>query len=226
MDCRTFQKQLEDYLENGLDFAGRFAMERHAGHCVHCGRKMTDAQELSRMARELDRVKAPLDFESSVLNEIAARKLHRRFSLLERLPVFGLDMRSWQKLALAVSVCTILGLGFLFWYGPGAMHSSRIGNQALNVPADPAYVETDERNAPTSPDDAMVASGNLAHRPEIRIERTRQGLSFQFQTDDADYREYPAIGTDNLPMFVPLPNTIRMQVNLPSEEYYIKNVSH
>lgn len=226
MDCRTFQNQLEDYLENGLDFAGRFAMERHARHCVHCGRKMRDAQELSRLVHDLDRVKAPLDFESSVLDEIAARKLHRRFSLLGRLSVSGFDMRSWQKLALAVSGCIILGLGFLLWYGPGAMHSSRIGGGASNMPDDPAYVETAERYAASSPAGSVAPSGNLAHRPEIWVERTRQGLSFQFQTYDTDYREYPAIGTDNLPMLVPLPNTIRMQVNLPSEEYYIKNVSH
>ena len=47
MDCRTFNKKLEDYLEGGLDFPGRFGMERHAGHCFACGKTVADAQKLN-----------------------------------------------------------------------------------------------------------------------------------------------------------------------------------
>ena len=76
MDCRKFHGNFEDYLEGGLDFAGRFGMERHAQQCIVCGKKLAAAQRLRAMARELQRVQAPLNFESSVLNEIARIKGH------------------------------------------------------------------------------------------------------------------------------------------------------
>ncbi len=80
MNCRTFHRTLEDYLEGGLDFSGRFGMERHARQCLSCGKEMSDAQRLHQMVSELQRVKAPSDFEASVLREIGMRKAHGRFS--------------------------------------------------------------------------------------------------------------------------------------------------
>ncbi|MBN2242232.1 MAG: hypothetical protein JW793_06040, partial [Acidobacteria bacterium] len=115
MNCRTFQKNLEDYLENSLDFAGRFGMERHARQCIRCGRELADAQNLSRMVRGLDRVKAPQDFETAVLSEIGRRKLRSRFPMLRRFLVFGFGMPSWKHYAWAASAVIVLGLGFLYW---------------------------------------------------------------------------------------------------------------
>jgi len=196
MNCRTFQKQLEDYLGDRFDFSGCFAMERHAGQCVHCGRELTAAKELGRMARKLDRVKAPPDFESSVLDEIAARKLHRRFSGFQRFPVFCFDI-SWRKYALAISCFIVLGLGFFYWNVPDAIHSPQFGELTPDIQSGPFDIEVSE-----------------------------EGLSVRFQTNESDYSEYTAIGPDDLPMIVPLPNTIRMQVGLPSEEFFITNISH
>src|SRR2546422_10036868 len=73
MDCRSFQKNLEDYLEGGLDFGGRFGMERHAQQCYVCGRDIANARWLAEMARGLKPVAAPPHFESAVLARIHAK---------------------------------------------------------------------------------------------------------------------------------------------------------
>jgi len=46
MNCRTFHRTLEDYLEGGLDFSGRFGMERHARQCLSCGSRFTTYERL------------------------------------------------------------------------------------------------------------------------------------------------------------------------------------
>ncbi len=200
MNCRTFQKQLEDYLENGMDFAGRFGMERHARQCVRCGRELASAEDLRRRVHDMERVKAPADFEASILDAIAARKLRRRFPTVRRLWVFGFDLPSLRTCALAAGVALALGAGWLAWLG---RDGSGPGGDAAFLP--PAFE---------------------GFRPEWDAAGYGRGLTVYVQTDENDYREYTAIGPDDLPMIVPLPNTIRMQIGLPSEEYFITNVSH
>ena len=198
MNCRTFQKNLEDYLENSLDFAGRFGIERHARQCARCGREMADAQRLSGLVRGLDKVKAPPNFESTVLNEIGAHKLHRRFPMLHSYLVFGFDMLSWRQYALAASVVLIFGMGFLYWQG----------------------LETRNPTRPAEWTDAELSADSIFdNAPE-------EGLFVDYHAEESDYRDYRAIGSDNLPMIVPLPDRIHMQVTPPPEEYFIRNVSH
>ena len=206
MNCRTFHKCLEDYLEEKLDFAARFALERHARQCVHCERELASARDLSRMVHDLERVKAPANFETSVLNEIATRKIHRRFSLFRRLTAFDFDLAYWRKYALAVSGCIVLVLGIFYWYGlePGRTP------QELALSSN-ATIDSME-DLPTGTDNSHARFG--------------EGFYLRFQTDESDYRDYLAIGQDDQPMFVPLPNTIQLQISPPSEEYYINNVSH
>ena len=70
MNCRTFQKNLEDYLADGLDFAGRFGMERHARQCISCGKEMCQncwrgvapsTSAASYMSEEMDCMRAKMN---------------------------------------------------------------------------------------------------------------------------------------------------------------------
>jgi hypothetical protein len=223
MNCRTFQNRLEDYLENSLDFAGRFGMERHARQCIHCGREMADAQHLGQMVREIKRVQAPPDFEASVFNEIAARKLRRRFSMFRGFWVFGFGLSSWQKYALCSSLAVLLGLGLLYRYNPEIFRPSPEGAWAENQSEEEPGIGEMAGN-PANP---QVLPGNPGQGMNpLQPDPLRERMLMNYQTDGADYSEYSAIGPDNLPMIVPLPNTIRMQVRPPSQDYYIRNVSH
>jgi len=118
MNCRKFERNLEDYLQGGLDFAARFGMERHARQCVLCGKEMADAQRLSQMVRGLERVKAPPDFESSVLREIAKRRSHGIVPFVRRFWIYGIEWPSWQKSALAALSLMILGIGTFYLSRP------------------------------------------------------------------------------------------------------------
>lgn len=224
MNCQIFHRQLEDYLQNGLDFAGRFAMERHADHCVHCSRRLSGARKLSLVARELHRVKAPPGFESSVMNEIAARKLRRRSKAFGWLPGFGLGSPLWHRFALATSCLIILGFGLLYIYGPEEMLSLQAGPSERGMRVNPSDTETAAVNHPNA--SRTTSLGYWANMPEVVVDESEEGLSMRFQANESDYGEYTALGPDNVPMIIPLPNTIRMQVGPPSEEFFLTNVSH
>jgi hypothetical protein len=114
MNCRTFHKNLEDYLQGGLDFPGRFGMERHAMQCIGCGKFIADAQELRRKLSELKRVKAPADFESSLLDKIGTRKTRGRFSAFRRFWIYSLEWPLLKKSAFAASTLAFLMIGIAF----------------------------------------------------------------------------------------------------------------
>jgi anti-sigma factor RsiW len=121
MDCRKFQKSLEDYLQGDLDFPARFGMERHAQQCFACGKEVSDAQKLSQIAREFSRVTAPPDFEASVLARIHADK--RRHSWwLGDFWVYGFSWPSRRTLVLSSSALALIIAGSLIslqsWIDP------------------------------------------------------------------------------------------------------------
>ena len=225
MNCRAFQKNLEDYLQNGLDFAGRFGMERHARQCIHCGKEMADAQHLSRLVQGLERVKAPANFESSVLNEIGARKLRRTFLPFGRFMVFGFDVSAWRKYALAVSAIVALGLGSFYWYNHHASDPPQAPSWTSNNPANLDLDALEYGNENSSANPALFQQGPVL-RTDPRFNPLRGELSVKYQTSESDYGEYTIIGPDNLPMVIPLPNTIKVEIHPPSEEFFIRNVSH
>lgn len=227
MNCRTFQKNLEDYLENSLDFAGRFGMERHAQQCVRCGREMADAQRLSRLVRGLAKVKAPPNFESTVLNEIGKRKLRNRFPVFRRFLTFGFDMPSMQQVALAASIMLVLGAGFLVWRNLETVNPSHTSGMADAGAVESPAIESLEEDGIHSTANPMMPAGNAALSADGFVNTgAGEGRFVNYHADESDYREYRAIGPDNLPMIVPLPDRIHMQVAPPPEEYFIRNVSH
>jgi hypothetical protein len=233
MDCRKFHRNLEDYLQGGLDFSGRFGMERHAQQCISCGEDLANAQRLSQMTSGLERVKAPLNFEASLLQEIGKRKSHGRFSYLYRTWIYGFDSLSWRKLALAGCGCAALGLGIAYWprHSPGVLPNS--------LPA-PSYVAAEQTkevsyesekpvaavHEPATPEARPVMHSSKA-RSEIRPLQPEQEERFtEPEIADTDYMEYVMEGPDNRPVTVRLPKKIRMQYGHASEEYFIRNVSH
>ena len=114
MDCRNFHKSLEDYLDGGLDFAGRLGVERHAEQCLVCEKKLADARRLQQMTASLARVKAPVDFEARLCQEIARRKSHGFFARLRESLTYGFawpEALSWPRLASVATICVVLGFG-------------------------------------------------------------------------------------------------------------------
>ena len=191
MNCRNFYRNLEEYLDGGLDFAGRFGMERHAEHCLTCGKKMTDARELHRMAVSLVRVKAPMNFEARVCREIAQRKSNGLFTRACSYLAFGFE---WRRFAFAAAVCAALMSGiFLARY---IQFDAKV----------PAIVENS--GFPQGTDD---------------IENFTEGFEEDFTIEALDLL---LVSPNSYHTQEQLPRKIYVRYGPPSEEYFIKKVSH
>ncbi len=233
MDCRTFHQKLEDYLEDGLDFSGRFGMERHARQCISCGKAMADAQHLRRMVSELHRVKAPANFESSVLKEIARRKADGRFWNLRRFWIFGFEWPSWRKLAFVSSSLAVLGFAIVYTFHQPAVEQVSTPPRAAVEPAR-AAIEVKE---------IQKSSGEKVGVPRLQETLTAKANKIEPKMEappaipnpeslatrdavDSDYVEYTIGESENHAVPVRLPKKIPLRYNPVSEEYFILNVSH
>jgi len=234
MDCRTFRRNLEDYLEDGLDFAGRFGVERHARQCIGCGKNLADAQRIRRMVSELERVKAPENFEASVVNEIGRRKLDLRASGIRRFWNYGLDLPLWQKLALASACVVVLAMGasaarYLALPGQNADSYPAIEKTAES-PADAGAVQNTDAGAVVPPTMERVGSEELS---KIAAAPKEPGNSEQESVPDwnapqEEFMEHLTVGMDGRPVTIqlPMPRKIHVRYNQMSEDYFIQNVSH
>jgi hypothetical protein len=243
MNCRTFHRNLEDYLEGGLDFSRRFGMERHAKQCIGCGEELAGAQRLRRMASELKRVKAPPNFEFSVLNEIAKHKSRNRFPGIRSLWIYGIEWPSWRKLALASSSLIILGFGIFYAsyrvtpdiISPpplAVVKPSTTPAKMAEIPAkiiktnpQPELVASSKQPPAKQPKAAEALNTAAAIDPPIPFEE----VGFQDpETADMEFVKYEVLGADNrlMPVRVPRPKKIWIQYGQLSEEEFLRNVSH
>jgi len=188
MDCRNFYKNLEDYLDGGLDFAGRLGMERHAEQCFACGKKLTDARGLRRMTASLTRVNAPVDFEARVCREIALRKSQGILTRARNYLAFGFE---WRRLAFSAAACA--ALVFMIFA------AREIRMQDTPVPA-----VAEKSNS-------AVEEAELIETPE------------DFKTEALDLL---LVSPNNYQTLEQLPRKIHVRYGPPSEEYFIRNVSH
>ena len=231
MDCRTFHKNLEDYLEDGLDFAGRFGMERHAQQCIGCGKDMADAQRIRRMVSELERVKAPENFEASVINEIAKRKLNARATGIRRFWVYSHEGPLWRKLALASSSLVILAVGVFIFFKPAVPRQDPASPLAMEEPEKP-YLDVDQSASMSLgvPTADKIPSGKTPEAAQAPQEsRIVKPMSIpQWNAAEAEYVEQLIEGVDGRPMTItmPMPRKIYLRYNQMPEEYFIQNISH
>jgi len=246
MNCRTFHRTLEDYLEGGLDFSGRFGVERHAQQCLSCGKEMSDAQRLRRMVSELQRVKAPTDFETSVLREIGMRRAYGRLSGFRNFWMRGFEWPSFQKLALVSSCLAILCFGIFYASHRTAFNQASTSPQIAGARATIAVEAKEANNSPGTnvatlvrkkPAETLKSAKSakpvrppafLKREPVIDAEIRDAEIRDMQEVQDTDYVEYSMPGQDNraVPVRLPLPKRISMPYRQMSEEYFIQNVSH
>jgi len=240
MNCKSFQKNLEDYLEGGLDFPGRFGMERHAQQCYVCGKGMVTAQRLSELAKQVGRVGAPVNLEASVLARIHARDSS---SWLHDFWVYRFEWPSWRALSLAALSMAFVGIA-AFWAARGMNWAGPARHPELtHIPvAEGLGTTTPQQSAPTQAAGPLVALrqdrvGEVSETSvkPLTVSPRRFGNRSPYSTEeswaaqplqsvDEDYLEYAVPGQRNLIMR--LPKTIRMRYAEPSQEHFIRNVSH
>jgi hypothetical protein len=230
MDCRTFHKNLEDYLQDGLDFAARFGMERHAHQCFDCGKKLADAQNLRRLAAGLARVKAPANFESRVSAAIAQRRTHGFFHRFRNYWSFSFEWPSWQRMAMATSALCVLGFGLFF-----AMHQEIVQTappltavKTLETPPAPEPQKNEPKETPVIPASRTQTIAEIQKgMQKVSDSESQTPEVFQDQeTPRAESVDYLLVGPENQPAPDRMPNRLYMRYGPPSDEYFIRNVSH
>ncbi len=236
MDCRTFHRKLEDYLQDGLDFPARFGMERHAKQCYACEKDVTAALSLRQMARDLRRVGAPADFEASLLARIQTEKSHGHFWKLRDLWLFGFEGFSW-RVASVTALVTVLLVGTVTYLHFGTRLERPPASQAMGRLTNPPA----ERNAgqgttafdlPSSERLGLPnPAASLGEASAFNIKRSGQISRDNWATPvaepaDSGYVEFLVPFSGDRQLIMQLPRTIRMRYDQPSREYFIRNVSH
>ncbi len=239
MDCRTFHRRLEDYLEGGMDFPARFGMERHAKQCYACEKDVHDALKLRQKVRAIPRVVAPSDFETSLLARIKAEKARHRFWSLQSIWLYSFDGLSPRAVTLAVAAVVLLvGTVSYLHFGAGWNDSSlsRIGtlNPLANDP-NREDIATEDLGAGTSPvrlselsarGDSLrswIGSPNLGGLGNMGWDSWATPYS---EPGDSDYFEYLVPVSGERQLILQLPKTIRIRYNQPSERDFMWNMSH
>jgi hypothetical protein len=230
MDCRKFHRILEDYLEGGLDFSGRFGMERHAQQCIGCGKVLANAQQLRRMAHQLEKVKAPENFETAVWNEIGKREARGHFSGFRRFWLYGFDLPSARKLVLITSCLAVLGMGALYLY---PILFDRTIPESPAVQISPELGKSEDSTIAVS-EPTFVAAQPARSLPVEVPQRSKTRKSSQQpyeqmidqEVTDTDYLEFQVIGPDNRPVTFRWPTQYRVRYGQTPEENFLRNVSH
>jgi hypothetical protein len=255
MNCRTFHRNLEDYLQDGLDFANRFAIERHSRQCISCGKDLADAIELRHRVLDLKQVKAPADFESSLLEKIGMHKARSRSSAIRKFWIYSPEWLSWKKLMIASSSLAVLAIGILVLFQPTDTNPPEPTPVAVRLPEkalepSPAVVHRPEKVAgketsvfntksasPPPPSHAEVSAPETMPMPIARKTpkaspvstlQLKEWMPFEESSETVpDYFRVLIGGSDVHPAPVPmLPQTIWIQYRPAPEEYFIQNVSH
>ena len=203
MNCRNFHRNLEDYLDGGLDFTGRLGIERHAEQCFACGKELADARALPLLIKSLSRVKAPADFESRVCREIAVRKSRGIFARIRNYISFGFE---WRRFALTSAICAALTFGFF-------------AAQRFSLPD--AQVQEIAENSNPAVEEA--AFGDASEDFKMEEFKPEDFISDDFIKDALDLL---LVGPNNHHTPERLPRQIYVRYGPPSEEYFIRNVSH
>jgi len=232
MDCRSFHKRLEDYLEGGMDFPARFGMERHAKQCYACEKHVADALRLRQRARELARVAAPVDFESALLAKIQVEKARHRFWKLDSLLLYGFERISRRAaVATAAAAVLIAGTAITLWLGPGYFRTdpAQVTGGAQLEPGYPGEGEALQagaaRLAPARWGDSAVMGGSVTLGASGLFSRDNWAIPYA-EPGDSEYFEFLVPVSGERQLIMRLPKTIRMRYDQPSREFFIRNVSH
>jgi hypothetical protein len=228
MDCRTFHRKLEDYLEGGLDFPARFGVERHAKQCYACEKDVTEAMRLRRMARELERVAAPPNFETALLAKIQAGKLQHRFWHLQNLWFYGFEEFRWRLAGATalITICIVSGVYYLN-FGTGTNQAT-----ALQAAASRSSSQLlDANTVPPAQADFDLAGVSARNIPASKLSQPvllgRDPWTTPFvDPDDSDYVQVLVPVSDGRQLIMQLPKTIHMRYGPPSRDYFLRYVSH
>ena len=227
MNCRIFHRKLEDYLEGGLDFPARFGMERHARQCFACGKDVSEAQDLKRRVRALQRVAAPADFEAGLLARIQADQGRHRFWRSWSFLWTGFYPLRWRTMgAVAATAVVVAGTIFLIYSGPWFKASTPVQQDIVVQSPAPLTGAGNDRPVKGSGMLSGAAAVPTIMGYSSRYQAPDPWAEPYFEPGDSDYIEYLIPVSGDRQLVMRLPRVIRIRYDQPSREYFIRNISH
>ncbi len=208
-------------------------MERHAQQCFGCGKVVDEAQKLGRMARELERVSAPPDFEANLLLRIRRDGLTRRAWRYWFWPGWLSEAPAWRAVAVSAAAVVLLTAATFTatrWFRGDRVPENPISVEKTGEGEVPLHVAEPVQPSVDGAGSAAIESGRQAaipagrSRAEYPIESGRSPLFME--SADSDYVEYLVPGPGDRQVVMRLPKKVRMRYGQPSEDYFIRNVSH
>lgn len=219
-----------------MDFPGSFGIERHAQQCYSCGKEMRDAIRLGQMARALNRVKAPANFEARLLARLQDAKARRTSSQLWKLWDYVADQVSLRAVAAGAAATVLLGLGIFILVHPRQFRPPLFVERGDRPAAPVAAVDSNAARAPVPVNAGAAADGVAAQILNPRIvpigdPKSRSSLADDWTESfldpgDLGFLEYRVPGPGDRQLIMRLPKSIRVRYGQPSEEYFIRHVSH
>jgi len=228
MNCRTFHRTLEDYLEGGLDFPQRFGMERHAQQCFACGQAVAEAQRLGRLAREMPRLKTPPDFEARLMARIRAEGLRRPRTRFWHLRTFLFDWPTLRPYAWGATALALVAAGLLATAWRLGRYDAPVSGPSADLRPPMAGAELAGAGAMPIPESVagLVPVRALSEAPGADAAGENVLTPVFAEPGGDDFGEYLIPGPGERELRLRLPRTLRMHYVQPSEDYYIRNVSH
>jgi hypothetical protein len=162
-----------------------------------------------------------------------------RFWNLERFWIYGFDTTRWRALAYSAAGLAILGFGILISYNllernkPAPTASITSPAPAPNTQL-PVAAASPAAQLSQTPPIARQASTERSAAPLTLIpRRSRAGYSAELdgppivaEPVDSEYVGLPVSAPGEGQSIMLLPKKLRVQYGPPSEEYFIRNVSH
>ena len=200
-----------------------------------CGKELADADALRSKLRTITQVSAPPDFEAVVRNRIH-RASNKSSSWRLR--------RAWRPLAVwssppllasSLIILVLLGIGTLFSFqwlslSDRPPRTSSASSSHTAAPA-PQYPKDADSAAKLAIDVAAIELNAPSREPTPSAVENVSQVEEEWSpamtgSPDPEFREYLVPGPGYRKLILRLPDTIRMQYDQPSEEYFIRNVSH
>ena len=172
------------------------------------------------------RVKAPPNFEAAVLARIQARHATRRRFWVPWL--YRWEWFSWRSAAVGISVAAALLLAVLLTL-PWVSFQGRPAGAENELSASGRVEGGIDRPMPAvqTPGAKQAGSPLALSEPHLPAFEFEDGpVPIDAEPADAGFVEYMVPGPGDRPVIMRLPRSVRMRYGPPSEEYFMRNVSH
>jgi hypothetical protein len=227
MKCRTFEKQLQDYLDSILEDVQTEEMKQHASSCSACSGLLRRWIRTSEAVRSLPQVESQPDLEIVLRRRLKNEKTPGHWFSWVFVPKLAYQMISVGLLGVAI------GSAVFYLFQPTEPTETQVAapihkseEAGISKPLPPSSIPKESRSAERGayPVGIPVASG----MPESAFDPTEVNWSSEafLRDPNGEYVEYLLKGTGQEEILVRMPKVIRVRPPVENDQGYFRYISH